>query len=214
LPKNAATVEVSVTRDARRSGIWIHRVTRFAPGEVGDVDGIPCTSPARTILDLSGRISADELEAAIAEAHAQRALRAGELEGLLTLHRNRRGIAPLRALIDSHREPQRTRSEAERRLLNLLRQRGVPEPEANARVAGYEVDLLWREEKVIVEFDSFRFHSSRRAFERDRRRDQDLAALGYTVLRVTWLQLTREPEATAERVHAAIRSWPSVGRIT
>ncbi len=57
-----ATVEVSTTQDVRRRGIWIHRVTGFGPGEVGEVDGIPCTSPARTILDLAGRLDEDTLE--------------------------------------------------------------------------------------------------------------------------------------------------------
>jgi very-short-patch-repair endonuclease len=66
------------------------------------------------------------------------------------------------------------------------------------------VDLFWRAECLVVEFDSFRFHSSRRAFETDRRRDQRLAAAGYVVLRVTWLQLTREPEAVVSRIARAL----------
>ena len=155
-----------------------------------------------------------ELESIVAEAHAQDRRITARLEALLTRHRHRRGVAPLRALIDSHREPQRTRSRAERRLLNRIRKRGLPHPAANERVAGHEVDLLWAEEKLIVEFDSFRFHSSRRAFETDRRRDQDLAALGYIVIRVTWLQLTREPESTVDRIAAALtlRSAPVPAR--
>jgi very-short-patch-repair endonuclease len=213
LPKNSATVEVSTTRDVRRSGIWIHRVGRFGPGEVGEVDDIPVTSPARTILDLAGRLDADELEHVIAEAHAQRAIKEGELEGLLTLYRHRHGIAPLRALIEAHREPKRTRSKAERRLLRLIRDRGLPEPETNPIVEGHEVDLYWPEHHLVVEFDSFRFHSSRRAFETDRYRDQRLAARGIAVIRVTWLQLTRTPEAVVARIAAALslRTAPAPG---
>jgi very-short-patch-repair endonuclease len=209
LPPNATTVEVSTTRDVRRRGIRVHRVGKFGPGEIGDIDGIPVTSPARTILDLSGRLDENELEQLIAEAHAQRAIRKGELTALLSLHRHRRGIAPLRALLERHEEPKRTRSKAERRLLELIREHGLPEPQTNAMVAGHEVDLYWPEQRVIVEFDSFRFHSSRRAFEQDRRRDQTLAALGYTVLRITWLQLTREPEAVVSRIAAALARTPS-----
>jgi very-short-patch-repair endonuclease len=205
LPKNSATVEVSVEgRDVRRGSIRVHRVGTFGPGEIGEVDDIPVTSPARTILDLSGRLDDEELEHVVAEAHAQSRTITAQLVNLLTLHRYRRGIAPLRALIESHQEPQRTRSKAERRLLRLIRERGLPEPQANAVVAGYEVDLYWAEHGLIVEFDSFRFHSSRRAFERDRRRDQALAALGHTVMRVTWLQLTRTPEQVVERIAEAL----------
>jgi very-short-patch-repair endonuclease len=205
LPRNSTTVEVTVAgRDVRRHGIRVHRVRRLYPGECGEIDDIPCTSPARTILDLAGRLDASELEALIAEAHAQDMLAPNELITLLHHHRHRRGIAPLRALTESQHEPQRTRSKAERRLLTLLRKRGLPEPRANVRVAGHEVDLLWADHMLAVEFDSFRFHSSRHAFETDRRRDQVLAALGYTVLRVTWIQLTREPHATADRIAAAL----------
>ena len=204
LPKNSTTVEVSTTRDVRRRGIRVHRVGRFGPGEIGEVDDLPVTSPARTILDLSGRLDDEELEHLVAEAHAQDRTITTQLATLLTLHRYRRGIAPLRALIDSHREPQRTRSKAERRLLKLIRDRGLPEPRANAVVAGFEVDLYWAERRLIVEFDSFRFHSSRRAFERDRRRDQALVALGHTVMRVTWLQLTRTPAQVVDRIAQAL----------
>ncbi len=63
------------------------------------------------------------------------------------------------------------------------------------RVHGYEVDLLWREQRLIVEVDGYAFHSGRAAFERDRRRDVALQAAGYRVVRVTWRQMTREPHA-------------------
>ncbi len=204
LPPRSATVEVSTTRDVRRSGIRIHRAGRFDPSEVGDVEGIPCTSPARTILDLAGRLDPEELERIVAEAHAHHKTTTRELATLLVRHRHRRGVAPLRALIESGREPKRTRSKAERRLLSLLRKRGLPEPRTNVVVGGHEVDLLWPAHRLIVEFDSFRFHASRGAFERDRRRDQDLAARGYVVIRVTWLQLTHAREAVVDRIAAAI----------
>jgi very-short-patch-repair endonuclease len=55
------------------------------------------------------------------------------------------------------------------------------------------VDFLWRRHRLIVEIDGYRFHSSRSAFERDRRRDAELAAAGYQVIRVTWRQITEEP---------------------
>lgn len=204
LPPNSATVEVSTTRDVRRDGIRVHRVNRFAVFEIGDVDAIPCTSPARTILDLAGRLDETELERVVAEAHAQHGTTTADLTVLLARHRHRRGIAPLRALIESQREPKRTRSKPERRLLRLIRERGLPEPQANVKVAGHEVDLFWPEHGVVVEFDSWKFHASRAAFEQDRYRDQRLAAKGMVVIRVTWLQLTREPEATVDRIAAAL----------
>lgn len=60
--------------------------------------------------------------------------------------------------------------------------------------------MLWRRDRLVVEIDGFAFHSTRAAFERDRRRDADLQARGLKVMRVTWRQIVEEPEATLLRV--------------
>jgi very-short-patch-repair endonuclease len=91
-------------------------------------------------------------------------------------------------------EPRPTRSQAERRLLVLVRRAGLPLPETNVRVLGHEVDALWRDERLIVEVDGFDSHGTRAAFELDRRRDAELVAAGYRVIGVTWRQLRDEPE--------------------
>jgi very-short-patch-repair endonuclease len=77
------------------------------------------------------------------------------------------------------------------------RRAGLPPARANARLGRYEVDLLWPEARLVAEVDGFAFHGSRAAFERDRRRDADLQAQGFRVVRITWRRLTREPEAVA-----------------
>ena len=110
--------------------------------------------------------------------------------------------APARTLRDD--EPSLTRSEAERRMLALIRAARLPAPATNVRVRRHEVDMLWREERLIVEIDGFAFHSSRAAFERDRIRDAELQALGYRVLRITWRQLTDEPEAVVALLAGAL----------
>ncbi len=80
-------------------------------------------------------------------------------------------------------------------MLELIRAARLPAPRTNAHVNGYEVDLLWPEQRLIVEVDGFAFHSTRKAFERDRARDAQLQAAGYRVLRITWRQIQDEPEA-------------------
>lgn len=71
-------------------------------------------------------------------------------------------------------------------------------------VAGHEVDFLWRAERLIVEVDGFEFHASRASFESDRKKDAHLSARGFQVIRVTWRQLTREPEALLVRLAQAL----------
>jgi very-short-patch-repair endonuclease len=69
---------------------------------------------------------------------------------------------------------------------------------------GYEVDFLWRRQRVVVEVDGFVFHSQRDDFERDRARDAHLAARDYVVVRVTWRQLVQQPEAVTARLAATL----------
>jgi len=108
------------------------------------------------------------------------------------------------ALLQQAGGPRLTRSEAERKLLRLIRAADLPVPETNARVHRYRVDLLWRDAKLVVEVDGYRFHSSRAAFERDRARDATLVAVGYAVVRVTWRQLVERPEIVVARISAAL----------
>ena len=119
----------------------------------------------------------------------------------LTRRRSHRGTTALRAA--TIHEPQFTRSEAERRFLALIREARLPEPAVNTRVGGYEVDFLWPSKRLIVEIDGYAFHSSRAAFERDRRRDADLQTLGYRILRFTPRRLNDEPVAVVAAVAGA-----------
>jgi very-short-patch-repair endonuclease len=89
-------------------------------------------------------------------------------------------------------------------MLALIRKARLPEPETNTRIGPYEVDALWPDHNLIVEFDSYTVHATRRSFERDRRKDRDLQALGYTVLRFTWRELTDEPEAVVAAISRAL----------
>lgn len=74
----------------------------------------------------------------------------------------------------------------------------------NVKVAGHEVDFLWRSERFIAEIDGFAFHTGAKKFEEDRRRDTELAAAGLRVIRITWRQLTEESEAVLVRLAQAL----------
>ena len=100
---------------------------------------------------------------------------------------------------------ERTRSDLERLFLRICRQHGLPKPEVNVRIGPYEVDFLWRAERLIVEVDGWKYHSNRRAFEADRARDRELARRGFLVLRFTDRELSRDPNAVATSLRAHLR---------
>jgi very-short-patch-repair endonuclease len=91
-------------------------------------------------------------------------------------------------------------------MLALIRAARLPTPATNATVCDWEVDLVWHARRLVVELDSYTFHSSRHAFERDRRKDRELQAGGYRVIRFTWRQITDEPEAVIAALATALAS--------
>ena len=134
------------------------------------------------------------------------------IEAVLANGPRRRGAPCLRRVIEEWRPVAETakyatvRSLFEAKLLPLVAAAGLPMPRINAPVRTaeriLEVDLLWDEERFVVEADSRRHHAIEVAFERDRKRDRELLAAGYGVLRVTW----REVENGTDAVFAVVRS--------
>jgi very-short-patch-repair endonuclease len=203
-PPELVEISIARTTGVRRPGIRIHRTTTLEPQDLRKLDGIPVTSPARTLLDLGTVLRPSGLERAFAQAETKRLVRRTDLVALLERHGRRPGAGPLRALLEAEAGPAFTRSEAERKLLELVRAAELPGPKTNARLGAYEVDFLWPRHRLVVEVDGYRFHSQRSAFERDRRRDAELTRRGFTVIRVTWRQLVDEPHAVVARIAAAL----------
>ena len=214
--------EVSVFRSARGvavPGILAHRVTTLRPEDRTTRNGIPVTTPARTVLDLAtlaarrtGTADHDPLPP-VGRRDLERAVATAEREGLTTLADLRAHLAAspgwpgavlLRDILEVDGGPAFTRSEAEARLLELIRSADLPPPRTNARVGRYEVDVLWRAAGLAIEMDGYGFHASRDRFEGDRVRDADLAAQGILVIRVTWRQIHDEPMAVVGRVARAL----------
>ncbi len=199
-------VELTVAGKARRHrrGIRVHCVPHLHPADRGHYNGIPITSPARSLLDFASRAAGDELERAIGEAYALELTTERELRSTIDRNPHRGGVAALKAELDREGGPAWTRSEAERRMKRLLRKARLPVPLTNQCIAGFEADFLWPEYKLIVEVDGYQFHGHRQAFERDRKRDAAHALAGYTVIRITWIQLTEDPMAVAVTIARAL----------
>ncbi len=191
---------VAHRKPGSRAGLRVHRTTK--PPEVRRRHGLAVTSPTHVLLDLAVARS-PHLEHVFIESHGRRLVHAPELARALERWGSRPGVRILRNLVRAN-ESGFTRSDAERKLRALLRAARLPEPCTNATLHGLMVDCLWPEHRLIVEFDSFGFHGHRRAFETDRRRDAILVAHGYRVIRITWLQLTREPYAVLANVASAL----------
>jgi very-short-patch-repair endonuclease len=197
-------VTVVARHAPRHRGVRIHRVLSLGADEVTRVRRIPVTTPARTLFDLATVLPSRQLEQAIALSERAHAGTWRRLVALLARYPARPGTPKLRELLKGERNPALARSQAEERFLSLVRRARLPAPETNVRLGSYELDFLWRDQRLAIEVDGFAFHGDRGAFEADRRRDADLAASGIQVLRVTWRQITEEPEATLVRMVRAL----------
>jgi very-short-patch-repair endonuclease len=197
-------VELTVRGDHRVPGLLIHTTRRLERRDTTVRDGLRVTTLDRTLLDCAEVLDARDYERVVEQAFAQKRVTEAMLRGVIARTPGRRGGRLLSALLDYRGDDGYTLSLAEDHLRRLQRSARLPPFKANVRVGPYLVDFFFPDSGVIVEVDSWAHHSDRHTFERDRRKRQDLQARGYTVIPVTWHQLTKEPEATIARIAAAI----------
>jgi very-short-patch-repair endonuclease len=174
-PRPAGRVHITVPRQRRsRTGVVVHVSGTLLPADRDRRFGIPVTSPARTLVDYADVATPTQLRRALEAAERAELVDRAELE-LPRPGRRRVVHAPHRF----------TRSGLERRVLELLREAGLPLPETNQLVLGWEVDCLWREQRAVLEIDALHTHRDPAVFERDRRKQNALEEAGYRVRRVT-----------------------------
>jgi very-short-patch-repair endonuclease len=151
----------------------------------------PVTPPAQTLPDIAAVVALTDLRRALAEAEYRRLLTLDEVAA--ALGRGRPGSAALRAALECH-NPRlaRTKSLMEQKFVLLCERHSLTPPDVNVRVAGWLVDAVWFEQKVVVELDGHAAHGTPARREQDYRRDLALRAAGYVVLRYTWTQVTED----------------------
>jgi very-short-patch-repair endonuclease len=187
-----------------RAGITVHRLPTLDPRDTRRRSSLPVTSPARTLLDRAAGLPDRRLERELDEALVRRLTSRTAIREILHRYPRRPGTPRLQELIDPARTTTFTRAESEERMLALVRRGQLPAPETNVLMESIEVDFLWRDERVIVEVDGWASHGTQAAFERDRPRDARLENEGWRVIRITWRQLTKEPEAVLVTIATAL----------
>jgi very-short-patch-repair endonuclease len=201
--------DVHVTAPGRHAehqpGIRAHRIRKVHEDDRDEVDGIPVTSVARTLLDLAAVAAPIELRRSYERAERLGLLDLEAIADVTQRHSGHRGAKRLRRLLAyDPRAAAGARSELERLFIDLLNAHGVPAPQTNVLVEGFLVDCFWPRANLVVELDGFEFHNDRETFERDRRRIVELRRVGCEVLPLTYAQVTREPAWVIEAVLSAL----------
>lgn len=175
--------EVTAPTVRHRKGIQVHRSTKLLRPDLDRQLGIPVTSPARTVLDVAPRLSEKRLTRVVNDARHARLLHLEDLSDVLNRNPFHRGYRRLRPFVEDPRNP--SRSSLEDDFIEFVKRYGLPMPVTNTYLLGYEIDVLYPAERVIVEIDSFEFHSDRSSFGNDRKRDAIMLAAGYVTVRIT-----------------------------
>ncbi|MGI8809663.1 MAG: type IV toxin-antitoxin system AbiEi family antitoxin domain-containing protein [Acidimicrobiales bacterium] len=211
-----AEVSVAAGRAPRPHDVLVHRVVQLGRPDVGSTDAIPCTRPARTLIDLAAVVGPASLEIALDDALSRRLITVGYLRGRIDAlgRQGRGGVGTLVHLLEARIDGRpRTQSEFERRLLRALRDGGLPAPRTQYEVSLPDgrkayLDIAYPEVMLALEADSYRHHSSRLDWARDRTRNSLVIALGWRILPVTWGDLVPDPSSLVALIARGLNAKP------
>ena len=180
--------------------VRIHRTRRLTENDWLLVEGIPVSAVPRMLLDLAAAVKYEQLEKLVERSEEKELFDLRAVEELLSRTVGHHGHKRLREAVALYVPTSFTRSSLEKHFLELVLAAGLPQPHTNYFEHGLELDCYWPEHRFAVELDVFETHGTRAAFERDRRRQEDLLLVGIQMIRVTGPRLEREPEGMIRRV--------------
>jgi predicted transcriptional regulator of viral defense system len=214
LDYNGAKTDVTVPgkHSRKRGNLVVHSSRNLSPSDVTVEDHIPCTTIARTLLDLADVVKRRRLERAFDQAEIMGAFDLGAIEEQVRRNPKRSASRKVKAVLDEHyigSTP--TESELEEAFLTLCRRIDVPPPELQQWITlpdGGEpvrADFLWREQRVVVETDGDRYHRTPQRRSADRRKDQRLIVYGFTPVRTDARQIFYSPAELEATLAALVR---------
>jgi very-short-patch-repair endonuclease len=198
-----AIIEVTVPTTAghvKRDGIVVHR-QRLPAEHVTARNGIPVTTPIRTLLDYAAVAPLNAVFRAFEQAQVHLHIPPAPIAAEVIARPRARGNGKLRRVLAGAVDPADVLSVLELRFLRMCAAHGLPRPQVNVRMGEWMPDFYWPEWGLVVETDSVAFHGTAGARERDARKDAALRALGLDVLRLTWADVVEQPAGTARRIH-------------
>jgi hypothetical protein len=192
-------VEVTTTDglSPELEGVTVHRMADLHERWITKVDGIPCTTVARTLVDLGLVMPHKHVDQCLDRALGRGIVSVASVKTALdaVARQGRRGVGVMRRILEPHLACEPVAGVFEARMARLLSAQGLPPavPEYEVWTAGGEfvarVDFAYPDLRLAIEVDGFAAHSSVDAFRRDRTRQNALVAAGWTVLRFTWTEV-------------------------
>jgi very-short-patch-repair endonuclease len=195
------------------SSVIAHRCADLLPTDVVQRDGLRCTNPTRTVIDLAANLNDEALESAFESARRQNLTTVAAVRDRQRKlgTQGRRGSHRLLRILDALDGTAPAESPLEVLVARRLRDEPIPRSVRQHVVVifgrTYRLDFAWPEFRLALECNGAAFHD----FERDNRRWRQLGASGWRVLPVTWRDVTRNWPSIANELHAAFNraAWAS-----
>jgi hypothetical protein len=207
-------VEVTTTRwdRVRRPNAVVHESLDLLAADVVDLDGIPVTTPARTVVDL-GASNKWIVESALDEGIRKDLFTLDQVEAFVrrVARRGRRGVGVIRPLLAARRQwGAVTESVLEDEFRKLIVEWDLPMPELQYEVRDElgllvcRADFAYPDCRLLIELDGAAHHLDRGTFRRDRAKQNRAVVIGWTVLRYTWWDIVEAPTRVQAEIRAAI----------
>jgi hypothetical protein len=189
-----ALIHVSTPKRRKsRNGIRVHERRQL---ERVQRNGLPVTTVEQSLLDFAVDADRGLLRFALANADYHDLLNPAALQ--MICRSGVPGSVSLRSALAAHRpELAYARGNNERLLIELCESYDLPLPRLNVYRHGWLVDAVWDAQRLVVELDDYSGHRTWAQLESDHRRDLELRAAGYIILRYTGRQLTETSDAVA-----------------
>jgi hypothetical protein len=213
----SAPVEISLAgrRTQPPKGVICHQVASLPPGDVTRRQGIPVTTPSRTLLDLGAVAGKRRVERAMHQLLRRGLTSVAKLERTVSEARGKghRGVGVLRGILKAcgpaYVPPE---SELEAAVFNMFRGSGLPMPVPQYRIRDDDGNVILRadfalvEDRLIMPVDGYSVHSDREAWYEDRRKRNAVVALGWGILSLTYDDVCNRPQEILASVRKARRN--------
>lgn len=200
-------IDVTTTRPLRSRSrlVRVHVTPYWLDCDRVAVSGIAATSAERTLIDIARSAHEERAEIALEDAVRRRLTTTAAIaRRLADLPSNQLGRSSLMKMLQERGASPPADSALEVKVARMLREWGYPRPirqkvlDDEGRFVG-RVDLVFPENRLVIEVDGFRHHDGRAVFDHDRSRRNALVAMGWVVMHATSAMLVEPARSDFER---------------
>jgi len=198
--------EVTTPTQRKPKGVVVHRA-RVHVLDATVYRDIPMTTVPRTVVDMAPRSTPSELAELFHHAVVRFRVKPQQVEAVLKRRPNAKGAQILRRVING--DERALLSVLERGFVAVVRKHDLPLPRTNIPEDGHWVDCRWPEYRLTVELDSYEFHSTRHAWQKDYQRERKARKRGDEYRRYIWEDVFEDSDPMIADLRQLLSSLPS-----